>query len=45
MLVSAGQVLTNAVLERLRNFAATQGVAEPIVVQRPAVRAPAAAGR
>ena len=35
VLVSAGQVLTNTTLERLRNFAATQGLAEPIVVQRP----------
>jgi hypothetical protein len=33
-LVGAGQVLTNTTLERLRNFAATQGLVEPISLQR-----------
>jgi CheY-like chemotaxis protein len=33
VLVGASQVLTNTTLERLRNFAATQGLAEPIHVQ------------
>jgi CheY-like chemotaxis protein len=34
VLVSAGQVLSSTTLERLRNFAATQGLAESIVVQK-----------
>jgi CheY-like chemotaxis protein len=45
VLVGAGQVLSNAVLERLRNFAATQGVREPVVVQRAVGRSPVGAGR
>jgi CheY-like chemotaxis protein len=45
VLVSAGQALTNAVLERLRNFAATQGLVEPIIVQQPIGRPLATAGR
>lgn len=35
ILIGAGQVLTQATLERLRNFATTQGISEPITVQRP----------
>lgn len=35
VLVGSGQTVTPTLLERLRNFAATIGVIEPIVVQRP----------
>jgi CheY-like chemotaxis protein len=39
VLVGAGQVVTRTILERLRNFAAMQGLCEPIHVQRAATTA------
>ncbi|MBV9849175.1 MAG: response regulator [Armatimonadetes bacterium] len=39
LLVSAGRTLTDALLERVRNFSALSGLREPILIEAPATRA------